>query len=390
VSRGVAITGIGLVTPLGVTFDGTVAALIEGARAARRPTMFDLDGFSAHVAAEVPDFDARPWFRVPKALKLTDRQTRLGVAAAAQSLAHAAWSETPEARENLGVVIGTSAGDLIAPDLARALRALEPNDVEDVSRFGRAMLDSLNPLWGLINLPNMPSAHAAIQLGVRGPNSTIMSGWTAGLAAISEARHWVLAGDVSAALAGGADSALHAFAFACLEQAGLLTLGPDHFLPGEAGAVFTLEDAGTFETRGTLPLAYIASSSTTAGRADVDGLTDSLARAIHRVVVEAEWSLDEVDLVVSAAGSVPMLADAERGALERVFTSAAPATVSWTAQVGHALGASGAVATALALSPMAPGWGRAIIVATDPSGSTAALGLERPRKDIDGDFPSRH
>lgn len=235
----VAITGVGVVTPLGRGLDAVAAALARGERAAAPATLFDASGFVSPLAAEVRDFDPRPSFRTPKALKLCDRRTQLAVAAAADAVADAHLDGTL-APEDLGVVLGTSGSDLGAPELSRALNGTGEAAATDVPLFSRRILSGLSPLWLLVHLPNMTGAHVAIQAGARGPNDTVMTGWAAGLQAVGEGAAVVARGDAQAVLAGGADSAIHPFAFAGFEQAGWL--GRDGFVPGEGAVVLVLEE----------------------------------------------------------------------------------------------------------------------------------------------------
>src|SRR5688572_19661681 len=91
--RRVVVTGAGVITALGHSLDQTIDALAAGASAVRPATLFDATGFRCTRAAEIRDWDPRPSFRVPKALKLTDRPARFAVAAAHAALADAGWTE---------------------------------------------------------------------------------------------------------------------------------------------------------------------------------------------------------------------------------------------------------------------------------------------------------
>ncbi len=234
-----AITGVGVVTPLGRGLSVVIAAIGRGERAAAPATLFDASGFISPLAAEVRDFDPRPSFRTPKALKLCDRRTQLAVVAAADAVADAGLDGTL-APEELGVILGTSGSDLGAPELSRAVDGIGQAAASDVPHFARKILSGLSPLWLLVHLPNMTGAHVAIQSGARGPNDTVMTGWAAGLQAVGQGAAAVARGDAEAVLAGGADSAIHPFAFAGFQQAGWL--GGDGFVPGEGAVVVALEE----------------------------------------------------------------------------------------------------------------------------------------------------
>ena len=254
--RRVVVTGLGVVTPLGASLEATRAGIAAGRAAVGDATLFDASPFSSRLAGEVRDLDPRLHFRLPKALKLCDRRTRFAVSAAAMALAHGRFPAG--GGDRLGVAIGTSGSDLGADDLTAALaRGGEPaRAAEDTAAFGEAAMAGLNPLWLLVHLPNMASAHAAIQVEARGPNTTVMTGHAAGLQAVVEGAEWIREGSADAVLAGGADAPVHAFAFAALEQAGLLS-GASPFVPGEGAAVLLLEELEAAVARGAPLLAEL-------------------------------------------------------------------------------------------------------------------------------------
>jgi 3-oxoacyl-(acyl-carrier-protein) synthase len=262
--RRVVVTGLGLVTPLGPSLAATREALEAGRCAVGEPSLLDATPFASRLAGEVRGLDARAHFRVPKALKLCDRRTRFAVCAAAMAYADAGLVEGP--RDDLGVAIGTAGSDLGAEELSAALaRAAEPGRaVREAAAFGEAALAGLNPLWLLVHLPNMASAHVAIQLEARGPNTTVMTGWAAGLGAIATGADWIAEGSAEAVLAGGADCGVHPFAFAALEAEGLLA-SPTSFVPAEGAAVLLLEEREAALARGARLLGEVAGHALSRG-----------------------------------------------------------------------------------------------------------------------------
>ena len=225
--RRVVVTGVGLVTPLGGEARTVREAIARGETAVAAATRFDAAGFGAREAAEVRDLDCRPYLRIPKALKLCDAMTRFAVVAAARALADGGMEPGSEETAGVGVIVGASGGDFQAAELSRALGDGDPwRCVEEIPYFAERILSGLNPLWLLRTLPNMTSAHVAIQLGARGPNSTLMTDWVAGLQAVGEAALWIRGGEADAVLAGGADTAVIPFVFGSLTQAGVLGAPP--------------------------------------------------------------------------------------------------------------------------------------------------------------------
>lgn len=263
-ARRAVVTGLGLVTPLGVGLAATRTALEEGRSAIFPATRFDASPFASPLAGEVSGLDARAWFRVPKALKLCDSRTRMAVSAAAMALADSGFPVGPN--DALGVAIGTSGSDLGAAELSAAVGGADEPSLAavDTAAFGRAALEDLNPLWLLLHLPNMASAHVAIQLEARGPNTTVMTGWAAGLSAIAEGAAWIADGDATAVLAGGADSGIHPFAFAAFEQAGLIA-PPTPLVPAEGAAVVLLEEREAALARGARIFGEIGGHALCAG-----------------------------------------------------------------------------------------------------------------------------
>ena len=82
--------------------------------------------------------------------------------------------------------------------------------MDDVAAFGRDVLSGLNPLWLLVNLPNMVSAHISIQFDLQGPNSTVMTDWIAGIQALGEGAAWIEQNEADVVVCGGAAwSTLH-------------------------------------------------------------------------------------------------------------------------------------------------------------------------------------
>ena len=252
------ITGIGAVTPLAPSLDETIARLREG-KSAR--------------AIEMSALDARSFFTTPKSIKLTDNRTRFVVAAAAMALREAGL--TTFDADRAGVVIGSSGSDLQAEDLGRALGGA---DAQDIARFGEQILSGLNPLWLLVNLPNMVSAHVSIQFDLRGPNSTVMTDWIAGLQAIGEAASWIESGEADVVVAGGAESGVLPFVLSNYEG----FFRRDVF--GDGAAVFVLEEREHALRRGARIQGEIVAAA----------VSDDLATSMEDALARAGWRTSDV------------------------------------------------------------------------------------------------
>ena len=363
-ARRVVVTGLGAVTPLGHDLAETCTALAAGRTAGPEPT--------------IHDFNPRAHFRITKALKVASPATRYAVAAASMALADGRWPEIDGGSDDLGVMIGSCGSDLQIADLARAIGP-DPDHraVDDIPYFAERILGGLHPLWLLVNLPNMISAHVAIQLSARGPNNTVMSDWIAGTQSIGEAYAAIQRGDADAMLAGGSDSGRYPFAIGNYEQAGLFepTGGDAAFLPGEGAAVLLLEERESAVRRGAPLHAEIRGYATGSAPDDPshpeqNAMTDTLRTALG----EAGWSVSDVHQVVCTTVFSAGFFSREQAAIATVFGDARR-TTSYTSQLGHALGAAGPVDAALGVA-LAGGPGRTICSGVGLSGQAATLAIE--------------
>ena len=372
--RRAAVTGLGAVTPLGATFEATRVSLAEDRSALSPATLLDASPFAQRLAGEIRDVDPRRFFRVPKAMKLTDRRTRWAIAASAMALASSGLEPTPGARERLGVLLATTGSDLSAEDLGRALaRDGDVRSAHDVPFFAERVLGGLSPLWLLVNLPNMASAHVAIQLEGRGPNSTVMTGISGGLQAIGEAAAWIARGDADAAVAGGADAPVHPYAWAAFEQAGLFADGEESrdggFVPGEGAAVCLLEEEGSARERGARVHGVVLGLGSAAG---APLHPEPLLRAVRAALCAAGLEPSAVRglaLTVPSTGRLPAQA---RAAVADVVGPLEPFPAS-TSRTGHLLAASAALDALLSLGR---GRGPVLAACLGYSGDAAALVLE--------------
>jgi 3-oxoacyl-(acyl-carrier-protein) synthase len=371
--RRVVVTGLGMITPLGHDLSATVAALAAGHTAVGPATRSDSSAFARDSAAEIAGWDPRAVFRLPKALKLTDRPARFAVASAQMALHAAGYPRDPRALDGLGVAIGASGSDLQARELVRALAGDRTAwCVDDIHAFGERVLGHLNPLWLLVSLPNMTSAHVAIQLEARGPNTTIMSDWVAGHAAIAEAALWIEMNEADAVLAGGADCALQPFALAAFEQAGLLRCD-DHcgLVPAEGAAVLLLEAGEAASARGARPWGEFRGCAMRAPSGDDPAC--ALRDALADVLSIAGWSSCDVavcGVTRPATGAHDRVA---REAIDAVFDRRLT-PVSFCGELGFALAAAPPIDLALILSahPAA----RVVSSCVGSSGEAAALAFE--------------
>jgi 3-oxoacyl-(acyl-carrier-protein) synthase len=291
------------------------------------------------------------------------------------ALADGRWSSDSSANDGLGIALGTSGSDLQARDIARAL-ANDPGGhcVTDIPLFAERMMAGLNPLWLLISLPNMISAHVAIQMEARGPNTTVMSDWSAGNQAIGEAGEWIRGGEADAVLAGGADCGVQPFAYQAYEQAGWLkTSTAIGFVPAEGAAVFLLEERQAALRRGARVLVELVAYATRAPHASRTA-EQTLAQSLCDAMTAAGWSHRDVSVCHIAAPAAPDFADVAREALRMSLTDT-PARATCDDRLGYALAAAGPIDAALALRT-APAGARVLSSAIGSSHQAVTLAFE--------------
>jgi 3-oxoacyl-[acyl-carrier-protein] synthase II len=172
-SRDVVITGVGVVSPIGIGADPFWHALLAGESGIRPIDLFDSSGLTVQFGGQITGFDPKLYVRPRKSLKVMSREIQLGFAAADLAMADAGIVNDRLEPERFGVVFG--------------------NDM----------------IWLLKHLPNMTASHIAIAQDARGPNNTIVLGDVSGLLAVAEAASVIERGWADVMLAGGTGSRLH-------------------------------------------------------------------------------------------------------------------------------------------------------------------------------------
>ena len=164
----VVVTGVGVVSPIGIGKEAFWTALGEGRSGIRTLPYFSAPGMRVPFGGEVPDFDPKQYVRPRKSLKVMSRDIQLAFAAADMACADAGLRQGPLDPERMGVVLGA---DMMPCDLDELLGTYRGCLVEgrfDFRRWGQAFPAELFPLWMLKYLPNMPACHIGIAQDARG------------------------------------------------------------------------------------------------------------------------------------------------------------------------------------------------------------------------------
>jgi 3-oxoacyl-[acyl-carrier-protein] synthase II len=349
----IAVTGLGLVTPVGVGREETWDALLAGRSGFAPVESFDTSAFSVHLGAEVRGFAPEPFLRKLDPSRL-GRASQLAIAAARMALEDAGADLAALEPERAGVALGTTSG--------------EPREVERFDdRHLAGELDRVGAEFISLYPCHMIAAHVARELGFAGVNTMIPAACAAGNYAIAHAVDVLRSGRADLMLAGGAD------AFSRITYTGFARLGaiaPERvqpfdrnrkgMIPGEGAAVLVLEPLERALARGARVYAELAgyglscdAHHMTAAHPEGDGA----ARAMERALADAGAEPADVSYVSAHGTGTPTNDRLETLAVQRVFGDAARRTPmsSVKSMIGHTMGAASAIEAAVCALAIASG-----------------------------------
>ena len=249
--RDIVITGVGVVSPIGIGKDPFWAALCEGRSGIRRLDLFDDPSLSAPIGGQVADFDAKQYVRPRKSLKVMSRDIQLAIAAADLACADAGLRDRPIAPERLGVIFGAAMIPGELDELVGTYRSCLLDGRFDFRRWGPSAMADLFPLWMLKYLPNMPACHVGIGQDARGPSNSITMGDVSSLSALAEATRILERGQTDAMIAGGVGAGLHPVIWARGDLRGLSRRLDN---PAAASRPFDAERDGVVNSEGAAAL----------------------------------------------------------------------------------------------------------------------------------------
>jgi nodulation protein E len=345
----VAVTGIGVVSPVGCNLDSFWHGLVEGRSGIGPITTIPIERLNVRIAAEVREYQPQEHFS-PRTLALMDRVAQFGVIAARSAVADAGLVLDDELARDTAAIIGTGVGGQLSQD-------------EAYNRLYGDNATRLHPFTIPRLMINAVASHVSIDLKVRGPTFAISTACASGAHAIGLAFDMVRAGRVPLAVAGGAEACIAPGTMKGWEA--LRVLSADTCRPfsrnrsglvlGEGAAIFVLEPLDRAMARGARIYAELCGFGMTADADDVTAPNaEGGAAAMRAALGDARLPADAIEYV-NAHGTGTVLNDAtETQAIRAVFGAHANrlAISSTKAVLGHALGAGGALeaaATALAL-----------------------------------------
>lgn len=352
-SRRVVVTGLGMVTPLGLDARATWEGLLAGRSGVRRIEHFADERFAGTVAAEVRGFDPEAYME-RKDARRADRFTQFAIAAAEEARAQAGHERREGGDARMATLIGTAIGGALT--MEREYEALRERGPGRVSPFTLTRM-----------LPDMAGGELSIRLGAKGVNFAVASACASGADAIGVAAGMIRRGEADAAMAGGAEAAVTPLVVAGFAAARALTestdpatasrpfdANRDGFVIGEGAGVLLLEAEERALARGAEPLAELAGYGASSDAFHVtqpDEQAAGAALAMETALAEAGMAPDDVDYLNAHGTSTQLNDRCETVAVKRVFGEhARTLPVSSTkSMTGHLLGAAGAVEAGIAV-----------------------------------------
>jgi 3-oxoacyl-[acyl-carrier-protein] synthase II len=349
--RRVAVTGIGVKSPAGLTLDTFWDTLLAAARTAAGPIeRVDVSDWPVGFACEVKGFDPEEYIE-SKEVRRTDRVAQLGYAAAVDAIKQAGDLNLDPAR--IGVVAGTGVG------------GLETQEREEIVVYEKGK-SRVSPFLVPMMMTNATAAMISMGHGYRGPNLCIATACAAGTNAIGEAAHIIRYGGADAIIAGGSEACITPVGMAAFARMGALSTrrddpstasrpfdaSRDGFVMGEGAAFLVLEEYENAVARGATIFGEILGYGRTADahhitapRPDGGGMIGAMETAI----ADAGLTPSDIGHINAHGTSTPLNDSAESQAIYKVFSGSAPPVVSTKGVTGHCIGAAGAIECVAAL-----------------------------------------
>jgi 3-oxoacyl-[acyl-carrier-protein] synthase II len=389
--RRVVVTGLGLVTPLGVGVEDNWRRLIAGESGIRAIQGFDVSDLPSKIAGQVPRgetsaglFNADDWV-APKDQRKIDTFILYALAAAVQAVEDSGWKpQDEEGQERTGVMIGSGIGGL--PGITDGAITLHEKGPRRIS-----------PFFIPSSLINLASGHVSIRYGFKGPNHSVVTACATGAHALGDAARIIALDDADVMVAGGAESAMNRLGIAGFAAARALSTGfndtperasrpwdkdRDGFVMGEGAGIVVLEELEHAKRRGAKIYGEIVGYGmsgdayhVTAPSEDGNGGFRAMRNALRR----AQLPTEAIDYVNAHGTSTPLGDEIELGAVKRLFGGHAYelSMSSTKSAIGHLLGAAGSVEAIFS------------ILAIRDQVAPPTLNLENPSPSCDIDLVAR-
>ncbi|TBV83431.1 MAG: beta-ketoacyl-[acyl-carrier-protein] synthase II [Desulfobulbaceae bacterium] len=377
--RRVVVTGIGLITPVGIGSAKSWEALCAGQSGVATISRYDASAQGVRIVAEVKDFNADAYFG-PKVARHLDLFVQYALVAAREALDDSGLQITPDNAARIGSIVGCGLGGLPA-----------------IEKYHQIFLEKgerrISPFFIPTVIPNMGAGQISIFYGVKGPNLSLTTACAAGTHAIGEAFRVISYGDCDAALTGGSESVICSMAFGGFHAMKALSTRNDEptrasrpfdrdrdgFVIGEGGGILMLEELEHAKRRGAKIYAEIAGYGMSGDAYHIAAPPEDGAGAVlcmQNALTDAGLTPTEVDYINAHGTSTPLNDVIETRAIKTVFgKDAANVAISSTkSMTGHLLGGAGGVEAAI------------IALAIKNQLAPPTINLERPDPECDLDY----
>ena len=353
--RRIAVTGVGLVTPVGIGVTESWKNIIQGVSGISKITKFDPSNFSSQIAGEVKNFDPVNYLN-PKEARRMDTFIQYGLVAGTEAIKDAGFEVNDSNAHRIGVSIGSGIGGLGTIEAT--------NDTFDAGGPRK-----VSPFFIPGTIINMISGNLSIMFGLKGPNTCIVTACTTGTHCIGDAARMIAYGDADIMVAGGSEAAITELSVAGFASAKALSSRNDDpktasrpwdidregFVIGEGSGVMVLEEYEHAKKRGAKIYCELIGYGMSADAyhitaPSIDGPKRSMLNALN----DAELNVDEIQYINAHGTSTPLGDLNETNAIKETFGESAYKLVvnSTKSMTGHLLGGAGgieSVFTALAV-----------------------------------------
>ncbi|HUA34642.1 MAG TPA: beta-ketoacyl-[acyl-carrier-protein] synthase family protein [Candidatus Binataceae bacterium] len=364
--RRVAITGIGLVTPLGNDLNSTWSALIAGRSGLSSITNFDACGFPVRIAAEVKDFDPAARISDRKMLKFANRLNQFALAAAEEAILDAGVAPRLETAARWGCIVGAGMMGIGYAELSRLQARFAPAGEFDPRAMIAAGTEAADPVVFCRSQTNAGIALLARRFGIEGYCNSVHTACASGGQAVGAALKLIRRGRADFALAGGFDSMIHPEGVASFCLLGALSADNDSperasrpfdrtrngFVLGEGAGFLVLEEMESARRRGARIYAELAGEGNSLSCyriTDSHPSGDGAIQAMRRALADANLEPRGVGYINAHGTSTLMNDRSECAAIKAVFGAAKDRVrVSSTkSMMGHLIAGAGAVEAAI-------------------------------------------
>ncbi|MBM3135742.1 MAG: beta-ketoacyl-ACP synthase II [Chloroflexi bacterium] len=359
-SRRVVVTGVGMITPVGLDAPTSWAALVAGKSGAGRISRFDPSPFEVQIACEVKDFDPAAHLDYKEARRM-DRFCQFAMTAVKEAMADSGLIINATNAERVGVIIGSGIGGIAT--ILDAVKVMETRGPQRISPFAVPML-----------MADIAAGQVAITYGAKGPNHAVVAACATGTIVIGEAAMLIRHGLAEAMICGGSEAAIVPIALGGLGNMGALSKRNDEpekasrpfdrdrdgFVMGEGAGILVLERLEHALARGARIYGEVAGYGATADAFHITAPAEGgegAARAMQIALEQAGLAPEEVDYLNAHGTSTALNDVSETQAIKTVLGKHAyrVAISSTKSMVGHIMGAAGAVEGIAALLTLRDG-----------------------------------